>query len=76
MTHEWSRRSVLKVGAATGIAAAFGGTWSPASAAGSEGDAVDLCAVTGTDAYQGTIKAIEQLGGMRRFVPQGSTVGL
>jgi uncharacterized protein (DUF362 family) len=50
--------------------------WSPASAAGAQAESVDLCAVTGTDAYQSTIKAIEQLGGMGRFVPKGATVGL
>ena len=76
MTHEWSRRSLLKAGAATGIGAALGGMWSPASAAGAQAESVDLCAVTGTDAYQSTIKAIEQLGGMGRFVPKGATVGL
>ncbi len=76
MTHEWSRRRVLKAGAAVGIGAAFGRMWSPVAAAGAGVEPVDLCAVTGTDAYQGTVKAVEQLGGMRRFVPQGSTVGL
>jgi uncharacterized protein (DUF1501 family) len=59
MTHEWSRRSVLKAGAAMGIGAALGGMWSPASAAGAQAESVDLCAVTGADAYQSTIKAIE-----------------
>jgi uncharacterized protein (DUF362 family) len=76
MTHEWSRRSALKAGAAMGLGAAFGGMCSPASAAGAQAESVDLCAVTGVDAYQGTIKAIEQLGGMSRFVSKGSTVGL
>jgi uncharacterized protein (DUF362 family) len=76
MTHEWSRRSVLKAGAAMGIGAALGRMWSPASAAGAEAESVDLCAVTGADAYQSTIKVIEQLGGMQRFVPKGATVGL
>jgi len=70
------RRTFLKLGAAMGIGAALGSVWSPASAAGAEPESVDLCAVTGTDAYQGTIKAVEQLGGMRRFVPKGATVGL
>jgi uncharacterized protein (DUF362 family) len=76
MVHEWSRRSILKAGAATGIGATLAQVWPSASAASVAVESVDLCAVTGTDAYQGTIKAIEQLGGMRRFVSQGSTVGL
>jgi uncharacterized protein (DUF362 family) len=70
------RRTFLRLSAATGIGAALGGMWSRASAAGAAAESVDLCAVTGADAYQGTIKAIEQLGGMSRFVPKGSTVGL
>jgi len=76
MTHEWSRRSLLKAGAATGIGAALAQVWPSASAASVAAEPADLCAVTGTDAYQSTIKAVEQLGGMGRFVPKGATVGL
>jgi len=46
------------------------------SAAGTAAQSVELCAVTGTDPYQATLKAMEQLGGIGRFVPTGATVGL
>jgi uncharacterized protein (DUF362 family) len=35
----------------------------------------DLCKVKSTDYYQATFKAIEELGGIKRFVPFGSSVG-
>mgnify|MGYP001572550797 CR=1 FL=1 len=76
MTHEWSRRDVLKAGAATGIGATLGRMWLPASAAGPAAEAVDLCAAIGMDAYRSTVTAVEELGGMGRFVPKGATVGL
>jgi len=72
MRYKWSRRAVVKAG----IAAVLGRAWSNVSAAGATVEPVDLCAVTGTDAYQNTTKAVEQLGGMGRFVPKGATVGL
>jgi len=75
MRHEWGRRSVLKAGVAA-FGTALGGAWPRASAAGAAAESADLSAVTGTDLYQGTLKTIEQLGGMGRFVPKGATVGL
>src|SRR4030042_996494 len=72
MGRGWSRRAFVKAG----IAAAVGRAWSSASAAGAATESVDLSAVSGTDAFQNTIKAVEQLGGMGRFVPKGATVGL
>lgn len=36
----------------------------------------DICAVTGSDYFQNTVKAIELLGGISKFVPRGSKVGL
>jgi uncharacterized protein (DUF362 family) len=76
MSHQWSRRDALKAGAAMACGPALGGMWPRASAAGAVADTVDLCAVTGTDAYRATLKAVEQLGGGGRFVPKGATVGL
>ena len=72
MSLGWSRRVFVKAG----IAAALGPTWSNASAAGAPTESADLCAVTGADPYQATLKAVEQLGGMSRFVPKGAVVGL
>jgi uncharacterized protein (DUF362 family) len=36
----------------------------------------DLCVVSGTSYYDNTVKAVERLGGMGRFVRRGSKVGL
>jgi len=68
-----SRRAFVKAGAAVGIGATFG-RWPSGEAAAPE--PVDLCAVTGSDPARSTRKALDQLGGMNRFVPRGSTVGL
>ncbi len=38
--------------------------------------AVDLSVITGTDPFNDTIKAVEALGGMSKFVHKGSKVGL
>lgn len=75
MTQEWSRRGVLAAGAAMGVGAALG-RWSPAWAAGATAESVDLCAATGADPYKNNVTAIEQLGGMARFVPKDATVGV
>ena len=76
MTHEWSRRCILAAGAAMACGSTLDGMWPRRSAAGATAEPVDLCAVTGADPYQATLKAIEQLGGMGRFVRKGATVGL
>ena len=36
----------------------------------------DISVVTGTDYFQATIKAVEQLGGIEKFISSGDTVGL
>ena len=76
MPHEWSRRRLLAAGAAIACGATLRGGWPGTSAALAAVEPVELCAATGTDAFQSTTKAIEQLGGMGRFVPKGATVGL
>ncbi len=45
------------------------------TAAGAPANA-DLAIVEGADYFANTVKAVELLGGMRRFVPAGSRVGL
>jgi uncharacterized protein (DUF362 family) len=73
MEHGVSRRSFIAGGAAVGIGAALG-HWESGEAAGP--DPVDLCAVTGPDPSTNARTAIEQLGGIGRFVSKGATVGL
>jgi len=76
MKDEWSRRRVLAAGAAMACGPALGGMWPRVTSAGAAAEPADLCAVAGADPYQASLKAIEQLGGMGRFVPKGATVGL
>jgi len=38
--------------------------------------ATDISVINGLDYYNNTIRAIELIGGMNKFVPQGSSVGL
>ena len=70
------RRTFLKVSAAAGREAALGSVWPRRVAVRADAEPADLRAATGTDRYQGTLKAIEQLGGIGRFVPKGAAVGL
>jgi len=39
-------------------------------------ESFDICAVTGTDYFKNTLKAVELLGGISKFVPKGSKVGV
>jgi uncharacterized protein (DUF362 family) len=71
------RRSFLKRGAA-GSAAAFLGSsvfGNKVMTGLAEKDA-DIVVLTGSDYFKNTTKAVKALGGMKRFVPKGSRVGL
>jgi uncharacterized protein (DUF362 family) len=73
-----SRRSFLKAGAlitGTFIAGNFSGPLAKAANFFTE-DSFDLSVVKGDDYYKSTIKAVDALGGMKKFVGKGSTVGL
>lgn len=73
-----SRRSFLKAGALiTGslIAGNISGPITKAAYLFSE-ESFDLAAVKGDDYYSNTIKAVDALGGMKKFVSKGSTIGL
>jgi uncharacterized protein (DUF362 family) len=71
------RRSFIKRSAATG-AAAFLGTSLLGRKAFSAiaGEDADITVVSGTDYFGNTIRAVEALGGMQKFVPAGAKVGL
>ena len=71
------RRSFLKRGAAGSAAAFLGGSvlGSKVMAGIADKDA-DITVMTGSDYFKNTEKAVKALGGMERFVPKGSKVGL
>ncbi len=72
-----SRRSFIKGSAVLGASSILGGSvagWMQ-KLAFAEGK-VDIAAVKGADYFKNTIQAVEILGGMGRFVPKQSRVGL
>ena len=72
-----SRRSFIKAGTVLGVSSLLAGgrlAWRPKAALAATG--VDIAAVQGADYYQNTLKAVEILGGMGRFVAKQSRVGL
>ncbi len=46
------------------------------AAAAGPGEAADLAVVEGADYFAAALKAVDLLGGMRRFVPSGARVGI
>lgn len=80
MSSPLSRRSFLRYSAGTGgllLAGATLGYGLGSRVARSLVETYpDIAAVTGSNAYDATMKAVEMLGGMGRFVSPGSRVGL
>ncbi|MFZ5515640.1 MAG: DUF362 domain-containing protein [Candidatus Zhuqueibacterota bacterium] len=81
MTSEMKRRDFLKKSAVVGTSAFFGGrviseildnSMVHAQVAGK----YDIVEVKGTNYFESTVKAIELLGGMKKFVGAGDRVGL
>jgi len=77
MSESITRRSFIKGSAVLGVSSILGGSlagWihNPAYAASD----IDIAAVTGADYFNNTIKAVELLGGMGKFVAKQSKVGL
>jgi len=69
-----SRREFIKKSTALGVGAVLGDKLSPGFALGDEFP--DLVVVKSEDYLAGTKKAVELLGGMKRFVPEGSKVAI
>ena len=72
-----NRRSFIKRSAATGAAAFLGSSilGRKAFSAVTTNEA-DIAVVKGSDYFANTMKAVEALGGIQKFVPEGSRVGL
>jgi uncharacterized protein (DUF362 family) len=75
MSKKISRRAFLKTGTAIGMGTMIGGAVLPdflkAGPAGT-GRPVDISVVTGKNYFENTVKAVELLGGMKRFVSKNS----
>ncbi len=80
MAHHISRRSFLRYTALAGTAALTADTLAAmlARSAGtsSRTGPADLAVVSGSNYYDATVRAVELMGGMERFVHRGARVGL
>jgi len=72
-----SRREFINRSIAASIGAATASISFPSALFGNPLTAgIDLCVVSGTDYFNNTMKAIELLGGIGKFVPKGSIIGM
>ncbi|RPH37511.1 DUF362 domain-containing protein [bacterium] len=71
-----TRRSFLSTATAATLAAFLAPKRAAASAPGLQQGTPDLAVVKGSNYYDATIRAVDELGGMQKFVPRGSRVGL
>lgn len=76
MNRGMRRRDFLKTGAAAGAAALVGGFAGARGVTGQPSAPPDLAVVKGADYFAATRKAIDTLGGMKKFVTPGAKVGL
>jgi uncharacterized protein (DUF362 family) len=73
MSKKLNRRSFMKKSAAIGVTSMLG---SRVMCSMSKAETVDISVVKGANYYDNTIKAMEQLGGMEKFVPNNSKVAI
>ena len=71
-----SRRSFLFTTTTAALAAAFGSRRATATTLNSLDTPPDLAVVKSSNYYDAAVRAVEELGGMQKFVPRGSRVGL
>jgi uncharacterized protein (DUF362 family) len=76
VSHRMTRRDFVKTGSVAGAAVLAGGLFDPRRLGAQASRPPDLAVVTGSDAFASTKRGLEALGGMKRFVKAGSTVGL
>ncbi len=74
MSKEINRRDFIKTSAAIGAGSVLAGTLIPGIASSSE--AIDVGVVKGPDYSANAKKAVELLGGMKKFVPRNSKVAI
>lgn len=72
-----SRRTFIKGGTVLGVSSLLaGGSFGLLPELAFAEAAADIAAVRSPDYYRNTIRCVESLGGMKRFVPKQSSVGL
>jgi len=71
------RRTFLKTGVFMGLATFTGSKLWPGNwFAGDKSFNTEISAVQGDDYYKNTIKAVEEIGGIKKYVPKGSKVAV
>ncbi len=80
MAHRISRRSFLRYSALAGTsiltADTLGAILARSLGTSSRGVPPDMAIVSGSNYYDATVRAVELMGGMDRFVPRGARVGI
>lgn len=76
MKERIDRREFVKRCAVAGAGIIAGASVSKAFETGTLGAEYELCSVVGDRYFENTVKAVEALGGMKRFVQPGNTVGI
>ena len=77
MSQKMNRRSFIKKTAVIGASSFFGSSViSQLPGFADENPTVDIAAIKGEDYFNNTIKVVDLLGGIKKFVSKGSTVGL
>ncbi|MFV0439555.1 MAG: DUF362 domain-containing protein [Desulfopila sp.] len=77
MSDAIDRRTFIKTGTVLGASALFStNTLGVMEQLALAGEQPEMAAVTGDDPYQDTLSAVELIGGIRRYVPRQTTVGL
>jgi len=76
MNQDISRREFVKQCAVAGAGILTSPSLADALVQASKPEPIELCTVTGDRYFDNTIKAVEALGGMKRFVKRGTTVGV
>jgi uncharacterized protein (DUF362 family) len=77
MKNSLNRREFMRHSIAAGIATAAGSLAFPSKLVGNIfSSEIDISVVNGTTYFENTLKAVELLGGISKFVPKGSKVGL
>jgi uncharacterized protein (DUF362 family) len=76
MNRKMKRRDFMKSGAVFGTAVLAGGLIDARRLNAQKASALDLAVVTGTDPLLAVNKGLEALGGIKKYIPAGSSVGL
>ncbi len=73
---KFPRRKFIEKSGVMGVAAAGAATFPGLSSCSLFKDPADIAVIQGQNYFENTIMAMEQIGGMKKFVPSGSKVGL